>query len=340
MTSNADPVRRTPRYQSLLSELRCGQKTVLLDGPISTELDSRGVTMASGKTRRAAKDDPESLVQLHVDYTNAGARIITTHTFGGTRNVLGREFEELTRGAVDCALEARRRTGTEDSVIVAGSLAYHSAKGPGKYDPMQDPEAWERDINDKVDLLKSAGVDVLLLEMVGGPTFTAPIIRAVQANRMPFWVGFSAKEVEGHGLRVFDNAATPVDDALPGLIQLAIEGPEGVFKGERDSGADVIGAMHCKPAELGNVLEAVQAHGWDGPMMAYPDDVQEWDPTTYKSVYGNDPVDVYCTHCVNWRRDFPKCSLLGACCGFSVKHIAALDQRLRMEAPDYKTESL
>ena len=225
---------------------------------------------------------------------------------------------------------------TEDSVIVAGSLAYHRAEGPGKNDPTQDPEAWERDINDSVDLLKSAGVDVLLLEMVGGPTFTAPIIRAVQANRMPFWVGFSAKEVEGHGLRVFDNAATPVDDALPGLIQLAIEGPEGVFKGEGDSGVDVIGAMHCKPAELGNVLVAVQAHGWDGLMMAYPDDVQEWDPTTYKSVYGNDPVDVYCTHCVNWRRDFPKCSLLGACCGFSVKHIAALDQRLRMEAPDSK----
>jgi len=33
-------------------------------------------------------------------------------------------------------------------------------------------------------------------------------------------------------------------------------------------GVDVIGAMHCKPGELGNVLEAVQAHGWDGPMMA------------------------------------------------------------------------
>ena len=99
MTSNVDPVRRSPRYQCLLAELRSGQKTVLLDGPISTELDSRGVTMETGKARRVAKDDPESLVQLHVDYINAGARIITTHTFGGTRDVLGREFDELTRGA-------------------------------------------------------------------------------------------------------------------------------------------------------------------------------------------------------------------------------------------------
>ena len=155
MTISVRPVNRSSRYQRLLVDLQDGQKTVLLDGPISTELDSRGVTMASGKERRVAKDDPESLVQVHVDYINAGARIITTNTFGRTRQVLGNDFEELTRAAVDCAFEARRRTGTEDSVVVAGSLAYHTAKGPGKYDPDQDPESWEDDLGDLVDLLKT-----------------------------------------------------------------------------------------------------------------------------------------------------------------------------------------
>ncbi len=122
MTISVRPVNRSPRYQRLLVDLQDGQKTVLLDGPISTELDSRGVTMASGKERRVAMDDPESLVQVHVDYIKAGARIITTNTFGRTRQVLGSDFEELTRAAVDCAFEARRMTGTEDSVVVAGSL--------------------------------------------------------------------------------------------------------------------------------------------------------------------------------------------------------------------------
>ena len=110
--------------------------------------------MASGKSRRVTKDEPEALVQVHVDYINAGAQIITTHTFGRNRDVLGCEFEEFTRGAVDCALEARRQTRTADSVIVAGSLAYHTAKGRGKYHPAQDPEAWERDIYDLVALLE------------------------------------------------------------------------------------------------------------------------------------------------------------------------------------------
>jgi len=126
------------------------------------------------------------------------------------------------------------------------------------------------------------------------------------------------------------------DHVLPSLIKLAIEGPDGMFKCEGNSGADIMGAMHCKPAQLGAVLEAVEAQGWDGPMMAYPDDVREWDPTMSKGVYGNDPVDVYCSHCLNWSRDFPKCNLLGACCGFSVRHIAAFNQRLGMGSPGGK----
>ena len=337
MTTIAEPIKRSHRYQNLLTDLKSGNKTILLDGPISTELDARGVTMSSGKGRRASIDNREALIQVHMDYIKAGARIITTHTFGGNRHRLGQDFEELTRGAVECAMEARRRTETEDSVIIAGSIAYHTAQGPNNYDPKQDPESWESDINDLVELLKISRVDVMLLEMVGGPTFTVPIIRAVQSSRMPFWVGFSATDTDRtvgrigrheSDLRVYDNPGTPVDDALPDLIRFAIEGEKETFKNDGDSGVDIIGAMHCKPDALGKVLQAIQTHGWNGLMMAYPDDVREWDPSISKVVTGNDPVNVFSDHCLGWRRDFPKCTILGACCGFSVKHIAALNQSI------------
>ena len=226
MTSNVDPVRRSPRYQCLLAELRSGQKTVLLDGPISTELDSRGVTMASGKARRVAKDDPESLVQLHVDYTNAGARIITTHTFGGTRDVLGREFEELTRGAVDCALEARRRTRTEDSVIVAGSLAYHSAKGPGKYDPTQDPEAWERDINDKVDLLRALAWTSCCSRWSGGQLLLRPSSGQCRQIACPFGLASLPRRLK---VTACESSTTPLL-ALTTPCQVSSSSPSKVRK--------------------------------------------------------------------------------------------------------------
>ena len=59
-----------------MSELTVGSRPILLDGPISTELDSRGVTMSSGRSRRSPIDEPEALIQLHADYINAGARIV------------------------------------------------------------------------------------------------------------------------------------------------------------------------------------------------------------------------------------------------------------------------
>ena len=73
---------------------------------------------------------------------------------------------------------------------------------------------------------------------------------------------------------------------------------------------------------------AIQSNGWSGPLMAYPDDVRGWNPDTLKGSHGNDPVDVFCDDSIKWGIDFPECGLLGACCGFSVKHISALNQRL------------
>ena len=139
---------------------------------------------------------------------------------------------------------------------------------------------------------------------------------------MPFWVGFSAQDV-GDKLVMFDNAATPVDDALAGLVPQAVRGIRDEFA-DGDSGCDLMGAMHCRPAVLGDVMRAIQAHGWSGPLMAYADDVRTWDPDSATVVAGDDPVEVYRDHCLGWRSRFPQLSLVGACCGFSVRHIAAL----------------
>ena len=64
-------VDRSIRYRNFMSELGGDSQPLLLDGPISTELDSRGVTMSSGRSRRSPIDEPEALIQLHVDYINA-----------------------------------------------------------------------------------------------------------------------------------------------------------------------------------------------------------------------------------------------------------------------------
>ena len=164
-----ESVSRSARYAATLAEMQRG-RTVLLDGPISTELESRGLKMATGEEHMAAIDHPDKLIQLHKDYMAAGARVITAHTFSRFRGHTGELFEPLNRRAVECAVKARAQAGLEDTVLVAGSIAYHSNDGqPGNMNPDQPPDEWEIELVDMVAIHKEAGVDLLLLEMMGSP---------------------------------------------------------------------------------------------------------------------------------------------------------------------------
>ena len=44
-------------------------------------------------------------------------------------------------------------------------------------------------------------------------------------------------------------------------------------------------------------------------------------------------TEQYVNHCLGWHRAFPRCRLLGACCGFNPSHIAALTAGLAAAAP-------
>ena len=53
------------------------RKVTLLDGGIGTEILRRGYTWASHQL----KTEPELNLEIHQDYINAGADVITTNTF-------------------------------------------------------------------------------------------------------------------------------------------------------------------------------------------------------------------------------------------------------------------
>src|SRR5688572_24047544 len=87
---------------------------LILDGATGTELNRRGVdTGLPLWSANALLNDKDSniLKQIHVDYLNAGADIITTNTFRTHRRALipsgnADRALELTRRAVDLARDA------------------------------------------------------------------------------------------------------------------------------------------------------------------------------------------------------------------------------------------
>ncbi len=104
-------------------------RIVLLDGAMGTELRARGVEVPDHITSiwsaKALIDAPASVLQIHRDYIEAGADVITLNNYAVTPQLLAREglenrFSELSMRAADLAHQARDEEGS--SVRIAGSL--------------------------------------------------------------------------------------------------------------------------------------------------------------------------------------------------------------------------
>lgn len=142
------------------------KKTYLLDGPMGTELDRYGSdTSLPLWSARALLENPEMVLQIHNDFIQAGADIITTDTFRTIEWTLqkaglsGPKAKELTFLAVSLAKESRQKTG---KCLIAGSIA-----------PLEDcyspdlvpPESiLMREHKKLISQLAEAGVDVFLVE--------------------------------------------------------------------------------------------------------------------------------------------------------------------------------
>ena len=85
---------------------------IILDGGVGTELQKRGIEM-DGSWCGSASLNTEILKQVHLDYIEAGAEIITANTYASSRLMLnsaglGENFEEINEKAINSAKSARR----------------------------------------------------------------------------------------------------------------------------------------------------------------------------------------------------------------------------------------
>lgn len=227
-----------PRMTSnkLLEYLKSG--TVLADGGIGSLLFERtGRLSETNHVYEALNvDRPELIRGVHLAYLQAGARCITTNTFGATSTHLdpvgeGNRVVELNNAGVKVAREAiaafREQTGVEGPFFLLGSV------GPtrtGQESPDRLKEIYQRQMETLVGSSDS-GVDAILFETFGvldhltalidlakkvGPR--TPVIAAMALRMKPDGTGWQQDPVN------FVNAAA-------------------------EHGADVVGVNCCAPWE-------------------------------------------------------------------------------------------
>ena len=300
------------RSLGLLERLRDGE-VLILDGAIGTELQRRGVPMDSTAwCALAGKSHPELLRQIHIDYIDAGADIITTNTFPTARHVLepaglGDETEALNRGAVALARQAVEETA-EQSVLIAGSMSSMRPLDSSQSTPRGESAA--AGYREQAEILADAGADVLVAEMMVDVTNASLVIDAAKDVELPLMVGWSASpDGEGGVLTYRDDVYNQYQSRS--FDELMILGAE--------LGGDISGIMHSEVGVTGPALGILAEH-WNGPMMAYAE-TGHFEPPNWVFTDEASPSQ-YAEAAGNWVG--AGVQIVGGCCGTTPEHIAAI----------------
>ncbi|EAT14574.1 homocysteine S-methyltransferase family protein [Desulfuromonas acetoxidans] len=139
------------------------QRVLILDGAMGTMLQARGLA-AGGCPELMNLEKPEVVEGVHRDYAQAGAQIIVTNTFGGTRSKLehyGLE-DKVYEINVQAARLARAALADPANDFVAGSIGptgrFVEPVGDATFDEMVEIYA------EQVKALVAGGVDLLTCE--------------------------------------------------------------------------------------------------------------------------------------------------------------------------------
>ena len=300
-------------YELIKERLDAGD-IIILDGATGTELQRRGASMdAAAWCGPATLDHDQLLRDIHGDYIRAGADVVTANTYASSRLMLGPagladRVVEINTRAVEAALAAREAAGAVGRVAIAGSLSHMVPVGSGTavVDASRVPSVGEISdaFHELAGILRAAGVDHIMLEMMYNPTRAPLALEAALSTGLPVWFGMSARR-DGRGAVIsFDQLEDHPLDAIIDLIPA--------------EGVDVAGFHHTSAEITGEALTLLRDR-FAGPLMAYPDsgyfEMPDWqfvdtiDPARLEAFFGE------------WIG--LGVQVIGGCCGLTVEHVDA-----------------
>jgi homocysteine S-methyltransferase len=282
--------------------------TVVLDGGLSTELESRGHDVSSALwSARLLRDDPAAIVAAHAAFAAAGAQVATTASYQATvqglaaAGVDARRAEALIAASVALAREGQGEGWVAGSVGPYGAMLADGSEYTGDYvDRMTvaDLRAFHRP---RMALLGEAGADVLACETVPAGAEAEALIAEADSLGIPVWLSLTTV-VDGDGV-----ARTRRGERAADVYAMAA-GVAAVI---------AVGVNCTAPTAIGPSLTAARAAG--KPVVVYPNSGEGWDAVRRRWTRspGISTEDVPAWVAAGAR-------LVGGCCRVGPEHVAAI----------------
>ena len=286
----------------------------LLDGGMGQELlrrSSREVTpMWSADIML---NEPKLVTDLHKEFIEAGARIITLNTYTATPQRLRREnalgqLEYLHQQAMNSAKEAIALAQCNGDVLIAGSLPPLVASyRPEVALSFEDSLVSYR----RLVSLQLPASDLFICETMSSITEARAACTAAKESGKPVWVAFTVSDAHHQLLRSgesLEQALLAIEPFDVEAILLNCSQPESI-----SACWPLLNSKHQKVGAYANGFVSVDT--------LYPGDTVE----ELESRKDMSPQQ-YAEHAMSWARN--GASIIGGCCEIGPDHIKALHNRL------------
>jgi 5-methyltetrahydrofolate--homocysteine methyltransferase len=293
------------RLATLLAEQVGIPGPVLCDGGMGTLLQDRGLG-DGGAGELWNVEHPELVRQCHEEYALAGARVLTTNTFGGSRPRLAMHgLEDRVHELNAAAASLARSVADAHGLLVAGDL------GPtgelleplGTMTPAQAEDVFAEQLAG----LRDGGIDLVLVETMSDLGEAEAAIRAARSV---------VPEVPVAATMSFDTNLRTMMGVRPGDAATALAA----------AGADAVGANCGRgPEEMEAIAEQLAEARPDGVLLIAQSNAGLPQVVGDHFEYDRSPADL-----AEHSRVLRKLGidLLGGCCGSTPSHIAAMRDAL------------
>ncbi|RVC73928.1 homocysteine S-methyltransferase [Mesorhizobium sp. M4A.F.Ca.ET.022.05.2.1] len=287
------------------------KSVILTDGGMGQELVRRSKSEPTPLwSARVLIDEPDLVRDLHAEFIQAGARVITINTYSATPERLAREgaedlFKQLQARGVELAKQACEQAG---DAAVAGCLSpLFGSYAPALTISFQETlDTYRRIVAEQAD-----GVDLFLCETMASADEARAAVTAASESGKPVWVSWTLAD---HGApRLRSGEAIAAASAALGDLPVA---------------ARLVNC--CRPEAVSAALPELIALG--GPVGAYANGF-----TAVEALKHGGTVDVlharhdldpeaYAGQAIGWVE--AGAHIVGGCCEVGPAHIAALRGRL------------
>ncbi len=297
------------KKQGILERLSEG--VVLGDGGYLLELEKRGRVRAGPFTPEVALNNPESLLELHREFRDAGADVLQALTFYASRDKLatvgmGERVEELNRAAVRIAKQA-----AGDRCLVAGNLSL-----TWMYEP-NDKAAADRvrkTFDEQLDVQVAEGVDFIIGETFSFLGEALLAVERAKKTKLPVMVTicFENEDITTDGKSAAEVARALADAGADVVGINCLRSPEHTLPLMAEMRRAVPGYIGCQPV----AYRTTHTHRDFTSLPAFPDQLEPYQLTRREMA----------EYAVKARE--LGVNYIGACCGAVATHIREMARAL------------